>query len=151
MKHLLAAILLFSIGFVNAQDLEDDPVETEEPQVQISVNGKSLKASVLRDNQSNNINLFKKQEGKMVILDFQAKSDTSNYRKFMLVDANDEVLKIPFTARLVGIINVNLADIFKQTEAGKTYYLYTISTPKDPQLAARVRVKRVLLSKIEIK
>jgi hypothetical protein len=60
-------------------------------------------------------------------------------------------LQIAFTGRMVGKTDADLKEIFNKTEKGKTYKLYTIATPADPNIAATVRVRRILLCKVKIK
>lgn len=49
-----------------------------------------------------------------------------------------------------GVFSISLKEVADKLEKGKTYKLYTVAIPKDPDLAARVKVKRILVASIEV-
>ncbi len=127
-------------------------VAQEKVPVLIYAQGSSVKASLDGNNDTASIVLLsKKKEGKFSIINSNAKNETSWIRKYMLMTDADEDLQIAFTGRMVGKTDADLKEIFNKTEKGKTYKLYTIATPADPNIAATVRVRRILLCKVKIK
>lgn len=154
MKNILSFILLVFCLPAFAQDEEMEIIDNKEPTIQISVYGKSISASLLSNNDTNCITIFSNKttaDAKMVIANPQARMDTTFIRRFMLMTDKDEEISIPFTSRIVGFTNASLKEIVEKTQKGKTYFLYTIATPKDPAIAARIRVRRILLTKIMMK
>ena len=124
----------------------------EKVPVLIYAQGVSIKASLDGNNDTASISLLsKKKEGKFSIINSHAKNETTWIRKFMLMTDADEDLKISFTGRMVGKVDADLKEVFSKTEKGKTYKLYTIATPADPNEAATIRVRRILLCKVVIK
>lgn len=119
--------------------------------LQISAQGKTIKASLIGGENISTLTLTHGGEGKMVIINSNAKNETKLVRQYMLVTSGDEDLKISFSSKSVGITSALLKDIFAKTEKGKIYNLYTIATPADPKEAALVRVRRILLCKVQIK
>lgn len=76
-------------------------------------------------------------------------SDTSWNRTFFINDEKDINLFTLTMIRQSGSVYVKSPRIKKLISSKKSFYIYTFSLPKDPSLAARVRVARVLLGKIE--
>lgn len=119
----------------------------------ISAQGKTIDAFLDSDNSKKVLLLQAHADkySKLVIVNSNAKNETAFNRSYMLVDETDNQLSINFTSRIVGTTTVFLNDIFKLTQKGKTYKLYTMAVPKDPQVAATVRVARILLGNIAVK
>lgn len=154
MKNIFCLLMVLCWIPVFAQDEEVEIIDQKEPKVQISVYGKSIIASLLSNNDTNCITIYKNKttnDAKMVVANPQARTDTTIIRKFMLMSEKDEEINVPFTSRIVGFTNASLKEIIEKTQKGTTYFLYTIATPKDPAIAARVRVRRILLTKIILK
>lgn len=125
--------------------------QTEKMALQISSQGTTVRASVDGGNENVKLTLSTKKDGRLVIMNANAKNETKLTRRYMLMTSVDEDLQLNFMSRVNGITNALLKDIFAKTSVGKTYMLYSIATPSDPNEAAAVRVKRVLLCKVIIK
>ena len=125
--------------------------QTEKMALQISSQGTTVRASVDCENENVKITLSTKKDGRLVIMNANAKNETKLTRRYMLMTIADEDLQLNFMSRVNGITNALLKDIFAKTSVGKTYMLYTIATPSDPNEAAVVRIRRVLLCKVIIK
>ena len=143
MKQLLLCLCLTVALATNAQE--------DQLPILISAQGKTVKAFALGKNDSNVISLNSKSiEGRIILVNKNAKSEIKMVRQYMLMSDTDEDLQISFSGRIVGTVGAALKDIFEKTKKGQTYMLYTIATPADPKEAALVRVRRVMLCKLEI-
>ena len=106
----------------------------------------------MKDNIANVLKLdSEKKEGKLLIENKNINNEKKWIRKYMLMTEQDEELAINFTSKVVGTSFVLLKDVFKKTKKNKTYNLYTIATPADPEEAAYVKMRRFLLCKVVIK
>lgn len=72
-------------------------------------------------------------------------------RTFFMNDANEHTYKEAGLKGQDGTVIFTLKELTKAAEAGKPVFIYTVSLPKDPNLAAVVRVQRYLLCKIQWK
>ena len=68
-------------------------------------------------------------------------------RTISMVDKGETELHT-HSGNLFTISNVNLAKLFKKVN---TIYVYTWALPNDPELAARIRIRRVHLCTIKLK
>ena len=75
--------------------------------------------------------------------------DSTHNRTFTLVNSKDSVL-YTFTKSKKGKYKECLKKIKPLLTKGQHYTLYTIALPKDPELAARIRVRRMLVCNIEV-
>ena len=140
---LLLALLFFSTNLWSQEEIEP---------LLICAQGTTLKANVIKDNIANILTLdSRKKEGKLLIENKNIQNEKKMIRRYMLMTEQDEELAINFTSKVVGTSFVLLKDIFKKTEKNKTYFLYTIATPADPNEAAYVKIRRFLLCKVVIK
>lgn len=70
-------------------------------------------------------------------------------RRFMIYDDKDAGL-LTIADSKQGKYTIGLKEILENCKKGNTYGLYTIAIPKDPAQAAVVKVKRILVCKIEV-
>jgi hypothetical protein len=141
-------IFLLAILFVSTNLWSQEEIEP----ILICAQGTNLKANVFKDNIANVLTLDPhKKEGKLLIENKNIQNEKKMIRKYMLMTEQDEELAINFTSKVLGTSFVLLKDIFKKTEKNKSYFLYTIATPADPNEAAYVKVRRFLLCKVVIK
>lgn len=144
MKNIfLLVFLFFSTNLWSQEEIEP---------ILICAQGTASKASVMKDNIANVLTLdSEKKEGKLLIENKNINNEKKWIRKYMLMTEQDEELAINFTSKVVGTSFVLLKDVFKKTKKNKTYNLYTIATPADPEEAAYVKMRRFLLCKVVIK
>lgn len=138
-------MLLFS-AYLNMAQTQQEVDNT----VLISVNEVKLKALINQDNSSNTIKLNSNNSGRLVLMYANAKNENEIHRRFFIVNEKGQELDIYFKSRTVGIINVDMNELLAKTQKGKLYKLYTLATPKDPQIAATVRVRPILLTYLQI-
>jgi hypothetical protein len=70
-------------------------------------------------------------------------------RTFYISDSNDENLKTAEINTQAGSVSFNASVIKDLMNKKQPVFIYTTSLPKNKELAARIRVRRVLLCKIE--
>ncbi len=142
-------ILFLSLLFICQQSM----AQVNKVALLISAQGKTVDAFLDSNNSKKTIKLISKKDkdAKFVIMNANCKNEADYNRSYMLVDDKNEDLKISFMSRLVGNTYAFLDTIFSKTLKGKTYKLYTVAVPKDPEVAARVRVRRILLCNVEVK
>ncbi|HMZ46086.1 MAG TPA: hypothetical protein PLU36_04730 [Chitinophagaceae bacterium] len=123
MKFIYTIIIFCVATTLHAQ-------ENEMP-IQISAQNSTVKA-YFKDNHKPDtllLKMNKKEEGKLVIMYANTKSENNLKRYFTITDKNNQPLKLFFLSRIVGITHILLNDFFKQAQAGNFYNLYcTIST-----------------------
>lgn len=88
----------------------------------------------------------KKEEGKLVLLYANSKTEANFKRTYYITDNNNQQLKLNFLSRIVGIAHVMLNDFFSQSKPGNTYNLYCTYSSLD-----NTNVKHYLLCKIKLK
>ncbi len=81
----------------------------------------------------------------------QADVTTGWNRTFFINDENDQVLHTITMTSQSGSVSFPATYLSKSASSKKPVFLYTTSLPKDKKKAAVVRVRRILLSKIEWK
>jgi hypothetical protein len=70
-------------------------------------------------------------------------------RTIYLNDAKDNVIKQYELKNQVGTVSIPVKILQQIARKKQAIHIYTMSLPKDPNLAAVVRVRRVLLGKIQ--
>jgi len=70
-------------------------------------------------------------------------------RTFYLIDTKDENLKTVKIDKQSGELSAKASAVAELINKKKPVFIYTTSLPKDPNKAATVRVRRILLCKIE--
>lgn len=118
--------------------------------IQISAQGSSVTALIDKDNTENMLKLDSKKDGKLFMVYSNAKNENGLVRKYVLLNSKDEEIPIFFTGRIIGNLSSSLKDIFSKTKVGETYRLFTIATPANQNEAATVKVRKFLLTKIQI-
>lgn len=78
------------------------------------------------------------------------KDETDWKRSFIIFDKTDNQVASLTETPKDGIYCLPSKEIKKNLQSGKKYTLYTIATPKDPQQAMLVKVRRQLICTIEI-
>ena len=147
MKKLYLIILLFIGQQATAQETK------KLVPILISAQGKTVDAFLDSNNSKKTLVLTKQADAnaRLVIMNANAKNESTYNRSFSLVDEKDTELKVNFMSRIIGNTYTPLKNIFEQIQKGKTYRLYTIAIPKDPAIAAKVRVRRILLCNVTVK
>jgi hypothetical protein len=147
MKKLYLILLLFIGLQATAQEAR------KTVPILISAQGKTVDAFLDSNNSKKTITLNKQDDAsaKLVIMNANAKNESDFNRSFSLVDDKDAELKVSFMSRVIGNTYTSLNSFFEQAQKGKTYKLYTIAIPKDPNVAATVRVRRILLCNVTVK
>lgn len=85
--------------------------------------------------------------GNLSIIYSDAEKQAGWTRTITMVDKGENELHT-HTGNLFTISNVNLAKLFNKVN---TIYVYTWALPDDPELAARIRIRRVHLSTIKLR
>lgn len=116
----------------------------------ICVNNKVVLSAAAEDESSNNKRIGAadwKKDGSLEIAYKEIPVNKSLIRSIILVDENDNEL---FRKNDVSSLKIPLREL-KTTAAGKNKIrIFTIAIPRDPELAARVRVRRVHLCTLEL-
>lgn len=142
MKTVLLVITMLFSHSIFAQEQELD--------IQISAQGSSITAFINKDNNENVLKLNHKKDGKLFFVYSKAKNEPTLNRRYFLVNSKDEEIPLSIISRIIGTYNVPLIDVFSKTKVGEKYRLFTMATPKDPQQAAATKVRRFLLTNVEI-
>ena len=90
-----------------------------------------------------------KKTDKIVLTYATTNANSAWNRTFYINDVNDSTMLTLRMNKPAGSVVISAATLKNIIAKEKSFYIYTISLPKDPSLAARVRVARVLLGKIE--
>jgi hypothetical protein len=90
-----------------------------------------------------------KETDKITIKYFMDNADNTWKRIFMVNDENEKSYITIELNKQSGSVSFKANKLKELMEKKKPFYIYTVSTPKDRSLAASVRVRRVLLCKIE--
>ena len=85
--------------------------------------------------------------GNLSIIFSDAEKQAGWTRTITMVDKGEAELHT-HTGNLFTISNINLKKLFNKVN---TIYVYTWTLPDDPELAARIRIRRVHLSTIKLK
>lgn len=70
-------------------------------------------------------------------------------RTFYINDSNGQNLKTIDLGKQSGSVTVNASVLNELEKKKQPFFIYTISLPKDKAMAARIRVRRMLICKIE--
>jgi hypothetical protein len=76
--------------------------------------------------------------------------DKEYIRSFSITDEGEKAFARFTDDKDAGVFTLPLKDVADKLEKGKTYKLYTQAIPRDPEMAARVKVKRILIATIEV-
>ncbi len=90
-----------------------------------------------------------KATDKITIKYFMDNADNTWKRIFMVNDENEKSYITIELNKQTGSVSFKASKLKELMEKKKPFFIYTVSTPKDRSLAASVRVRRVLLCKIE--
>ncbi len=90
-----------------------------------------------------------KETDKITIKYFMDNADNTWKRIFMVNDENEKSYITIELNKQSGSVSFKANKLKELMEKKKPFFIYTVSTPKDRSLAASVRVRRVLLCKIE--
>jgi hypothetical protein len=144
MKRLLLLIfLIFTLATVNAQTdswqiLFNKKVvlkgNSNKPDTELVVKTSPLKST-----------------DKLTVKYSSAADDNSLNRTFYINDSADNNLITCALNKQSGSINVTARKLTRVMLSKQPVFIYTMAIPKDKALAARVRVRRILLCKIEWK
>lgn len=144
--------LLLLLTIISLQSIAQDK-QSNNTLILISAQGKTVDA-FLDSNNSNKILTLttkKDKEARLVFAYVNAKNESTYNRSYILANDKDEDLQIGVVGRTIGTNYASLDEVFSKTQKGKTYKLYTVAIPKDPNVAATVRVRRILLCNIAVK
>ena len=92
-----------------------------------------------------------KATDKITISYFMDNADNSWKRTFYVNDESEKNYVTIDLNRQSGSVTFKASKLKELMDQKKTFNIYTISTPKDPSRAAAIRVRRVLLCKVEWK
>ncbi len=70
-------------------------------------------------------------------------------RTFYMVDAKERNIKTIELLKQSGSVSMNASALQEMKEKKQPVFIYTVSLPADPKLAAGIRVRRIMLCKIE--
>jgi hypothetical protein len=90
-----------------------------------------------------------KATDKITIKYFMSNADNTWKRTFLINDESEKNFVTLGLNKQTGSASFNAAKLKELVEKKKPFYIYTVSVPKNPSLAATVRVRRVLLCKVE--
>lgn len=118
---------------LNKDVLIRTPVETSEPVIYLS------KSAVLKSK-----SIFS--------IEYTSSDPQKDWNRiFSFKQENEQSLKEVKTKNQSGSISFDAKDLQKAAKANQPVFLYTMSLPNDPEMAAMVRVRRFLLCKIQWK
>jgi hypothetical protein len=80
-----------------------------------------------------------------------ADTESDFKRSFYINDAQEKTIKKIDLKAVDGTVIINTKDLKAAAASRKPLFIYTTAIPKDPAMAAAVRVRRLLLCKIEWK
>ena len=85
-----------------------------------------------------------------IILLYKSEDDVRGWcRTFYLDDPNDKNLKTIQLNKQSGTVSFNAFALSKAIQKKEPVFIYTITLPKDKKMAARIRVRRIFVCKIE--
>lgn len=139
----MKAALLFLLSFLTTSAFGQDHWKI--------THGGKLRLTSSRENETGNVVNLKSTDLKksgFLILSYKEKTPQADWERIItLFDPQDNEL-LRHTGPLLKISNSELQSLFQKT---KTIKIYSWSLPKDPELAARIRVRRVHLATVVIK
>jgi hypothetical protein len=137
------SIFLLCISFTFSVIAQENEMPT-----QISAQGFTIKSFLNSNHKADTLFLKwnKKEEGKLVIMYANSKTEANYKRSYYITDNNNQQLKLNFLSRIVGIAHVMLNDFFTQSKSGNIYNLYCTYSSIDNS-----DVKHYLLCKIKLK
>jgi hypothetical protein len=143
-KHLLIIVALLSASFTNTAAIDTWQIFINK-QVIFKGNAEMEETAV-----AIKIKTLKPQD--CLIIKYFIDNPNPNWKRtFYINDSNDISVKTVEINKQSGSVSVN-ASVFKQLmDKKQPVFIYTTSLPKDPQKAAAVRVRRILLCKINWK
>lgn len=137
---LLASLLIFASSMTHAQD-----------SWKIKHNGKLIFSAAGEDEEKNNKSVKMSEFAKSGTLDILYKESIpreSWKRSILFFDENDNQLLSKDSVNAVTKVNNNT--LHKLFTGKKKIRIYTVAIPTDPDLAARVRIRRIHLFTIEL-
>lgn len=90
-----------------------------------------------------------KATDKITIKYFMNNADDTWKRSFLINDESEKNFITLGLNKQSGSVSFNATRLKELMEKKKPFYIHTVSIPKNPSLAASVRVRRVLLCKVE--
>jgi hypothetical protein len=133
MYKLLIVLLLLPV-FVSAQ---------KAAKWQVMLNKKNV--TIVSSDEPGSFAIPSSYKGKLRLVYLGGKADTSSVRTVIIMDDERRELM----SKRVLANNKSEFDISQiKAKTGKTFNIYSLSIPKDPSLAAVVRVKPVLLASV---
>jgi hypothetical protein len=141
-KLILFTYAVFSLVIVKAQAPDKWQIFFNK---QLIFNGNSD-----QPNSTGNLKISSiRKTDKITISYFMDSADDDWKRSFLVNDETERNILTIDLNKQAGSASFNAIPLKPLKDKKKPFFIYTISLPKDPGLAARVRVKRVLLCKIE--
>jgi hypothetical protein len=143
---LLAAFLF--AGSLQAQNMNDHWTLSLNKKILFAGNEEIADAA-------RSINIFPAKKdfakGTFKIAYLKVKPDDTWKRSLMIYDQNDRLLAEQQYDADTGVWNIAIADFKKYIAGQKKISVYTTAIPKDPNMAAMVRVRRILLCTVNVK
>ena len=118
---------------LNKQTLLRSPVESAEPTIFISKSA------------------LQKGKSMLTIQYATAEGEKDWNRTFTFNYENEQTVKQASLKNQSGSISFAAKDLLKAAQSNKPVFVYTMSLPNDPAVAALVRIRRILLCKIQWK
>ncbi len=126
----------------------------QQPSFRISVQKQILSAHVDADNANKKIVINTGEKianvQRFMIRSLYPELDKDFKRTFSIVGDNEESVFTFSDDKENGVFLLPLKEVADKLNKSKTYKLYTVAIPKDPEAAAAVRVRRILLANIEV-
>ncbi len=143
MKKVFLIVCVFAFFSAYAQLEKKFSVSLQKQTVHATVEGNNSDKVITIHSNTRSTDQLKILNGR-----WQAEKDWK--RSFEIFDSTENfLLKIPAVNQ--SAYQLTIKQLRSQLQKGLRYSLYTIAIPKDPDLAARVRVRRILVCKINMK
>lgn len=120
--------------------------------ITVSVAKQRIIASLDEDNSDKTLVIHAniKSIEKLGIINRKWQEEKEWKRTFEIVDASDNpVMKVPASNQ--SSYHTSIKQLRSKLKKGQAYSLYTMAIPKDPNVAATVRVRRILVCTIKVK
>lgn len=140
---LLLTLSMFGLTAIAQQQSFKISVQRQIISAHIDSDNSNKKIVITTGNKIANVQRF-------MIRSLYPELDKDYIRTFSITADSDKTMARFTDDKEAGVFQVSLKELVSSLEKGKTYKLYTQAIPKDPQLAAKVKVKRILLATIEV-
>jgi hypothetical protein len=144
MKYFLLLLSVFTLTTVTAQE-NKIVIKVQKQTLTVDANEDGEKTVIL-----NSASKSAKTDKFVIFNSNKAEAKTWKRSFTIYDDADAEIVKFPKLSA-TSYSQLSLSTVLSKLKKGTDYSLYTIAVPADPKRAAVVRVRRVLVCKIEVK